>query len=271
MLFKNNTPTIMGILNMTPDSFADGALYNTIDKATIRAENMLASGADIIDIGGESTRPSANSVSSDEELSRVIPIISALSKRLDIKISIDTTKASVMREAIIAGASLVNDINALREDNAIKVVASLGASVCLVHKKGTPKTMQNNPNYESVVTEVYDFLATRVEKCLQAGIKKNRIIIDPGFGFGKTYQHNITLLKNLAIFKRIGLPILVGMSRKSMLDIALGGNTKTDDRITASVVYALVAVINGASIVRVHDVKQTRDAFMVLEGLNSPN
>ncbi len=264
----NNTPTIMGILNMTPDSFADGALYNNIDKATIKAEQMLADGADIIDIGGESTRPNADLVSLDEELSRVIPIINVLSQRLNVKISIDTSKASVMREAISAGASLVNDVNALQEDNTISIVAKSGVSVCLMHKKGTAKTMQNNPSYENVVPEVYDFLQDRITKCLSAGIKKEKIIIDPGFGFGKTYKHNITLLKNLASFKPLGLPILVGISRKSMLDTALGGNTKIDDRIIASVVYAFIAVINGANIVRVHDVKQTKDAFLALQNLN---
>lgn len=263
---KFNKPMIMGILNVTPDSFSDGGLYNSIDKAFIQAQKMIKDGADIIDIGGESTRPNAQEISEAEELDRVIPIIEKLAKENDIKISIDTSKANVMKSAVKAGANMINDVYALQKKNALKTVAELGINVCLMHMQGSPKNMQNNPFYNDVIKDVMDFLKRRVADCIAHGIDKNKIIIDPGFGFGKTYQHNLELLRNLAKFKELNLPILVGLSRKSMFKDMLG-IIKPQKRITSSVVAAMLAFKKGANIVRVHDVKQTKEALIVLENI----
>ena len=199
-LLNGKSPVIIGVLNITPDSFSDGGVYNTLDRATIRAEQMLADGADIIDVGGESSRPCADIVSVDEELSRVIPVIETLKEKLNIPISIDTVKHKVMREALLSGAVMVNDISALSDINSIKTVVKLNATVCLMHMQGKPQNMQKNPYYNNVVLEVFEFLKRKSIKYQKMGIKKEAILIDPGFGFGKSYKHNVSLLKNLNLF-----------------------------------------------------------------------
>lgn len=263
-MLASDRPLIMGVVNVTPDSFSDGGQYATTDEAIQHANRLIAEGADILDIGGESTRPGSLPVSLEEELSRVIPVIEfAVHKR--IPVSVDTSKPAVMQAAIHAGAELVNDVNALQAPGALEAVAESSAMVCLMHMQGTPETMQNTPHYTDVVTEVQAFLARRIDAARNAGIPAERILIDPGFGFGKTLAHNLTLLQQLDRLLVIGCPILVGLSRKSMLG-AITGNT-VDNRLHASVAAALLAVIKGAKIVRVHDVKATRDALSVLEAV----
>ena len=258
-------PVIMGILNVTPDSFSDGGRYNSIDKALLKAEGMLREGADIIDIGGESTRPGAPPVSVDEELDRVIPVIEKLHQNLDAFISIDTQKAVVMREAAQAGASMINDISALSGENSLEVAAQLQLPVCLVHMRGTPQTMQQDPQYEDVVTEVYDFLEQRIKACEVHGLTKEQLFIDPGFGFGKTTAHNLSLLKHLSRFNCLGVHVLVGLSRKSLLqDIT---HKAVQDRLSGSLALATIALLKGAEILRVHDVAQTRDIIDVVEAV----
>lgn len=257
-------PMIMGVLNVTPDSFSDGGQHWTPDAAIKQAQYMLSSGADIIDIGGESTRPGAQMVSLDEELSRVIPVIDALRKMSNASISIDTSKPQVMEKAINSGANLINDVNALQADGALAVVASSGAKLCLMHRQGSPKTMQNNPTYNDVVDDIKDFFSKRISACVSAGISEENIMIDPGFGFGKTHQHNLEILSRLAEFKRFGLPILVGVSRKQMIGDLLNGR-EVDNRVIGSVTAAIIAVQNGANIVRVHDVLPTKDALTILQ------
>lgn len=265
-MLASDRPLIMGVVNVTPDSFSDGGQYATTDEAIQHVNRLIAEGADILDIGGESTRPGSLPVSQEDELSRVIPVIEfAVHKR--IPVSIDTSKPAVMRAAIRAGADLVNDVNALQAPGALKAIAESSAMVCLMHMQGTPETMQNTPHYMDVVTEVQAFLACRIDAARNAGIPAERILIDPGFGFGKTLAHNLTLLQQLDRLLAIGCPILVGLSRKSMLG-TITGNT-IDNRLHASVAAALLAVIKGAKIVRVHDVKATRDALSVLEAVNN--
>lgn len=265
-MLVSDRPLIMGVLNVTPDSFSDSGQYATTDEAIQHANRLIAEGADMLDIGGESTRPGSQPVSLEEELSRVIPVIEfAVHKR--IPVSIDTSKPAVMRAAIRAGADLVNDVNALQAPGALEAIAENSAMVCLMHMQGTPETMQNTPHYSDVVTEVQAFLAQRIDAARNAGIPAERILIDPGFGFGKTLAHNLALLQQLDRLLAIGRPILVGLSRKSMLG-AITGNT-IDNRLHASVAAALLAVIKGAKIVRVHDVKATRDALSVLEAVNN--
>lgn len=256
-------PLIMGVLNVTPDSFSDGGRFYEPAHALEQAESMAADGADIIDIGGESTRPGAAPVSLDEERRRVLPLIEALSQRLPTPISVDTSKPELMAEAIAAGAALVNDVRALREPGAIATIAATDAYVCLMHMQGEPRTMQEDPTYADVVREVGDFLVERVEVCTAAGIERSRIIVDPGFGFGKTNGHNLTLLKRLPdLVKRLDLPVLAGMSRKRTVGAILG-NKPADERIYGSVAVALMAVERGARIVRVHDVAPTSDALAI--------
>ncbi|MGG7055636.1 dihydropteroate synthase [Nitrosomonas sp. ANs5] len=263
-MLVSDRPLIMGVLNVTPDSFSDGGQYATTDQAIQHVNRLIVEGADMLDIGGESTRPGSQPVSLEEELSRVIPVIEfAVHKR--IPVSIDTSKPAVMRAAIRAGADLVNDVNALQAPGALEAIAENSAMVCLMHMQGTPETMQNTPHYSDVVTEVQAFLAQRIDAARNAGIPAERILIDPGFGFGKTLEHNLTLLQQLDRLLALGCPILVGLSRKSMLG-AITGNT-VDSRLHASVAAALLAVIKGAKIVRVHDVKATRDALSVLEAV----
>lgn len=257
----------MGVLNITPDSFSDGGLFMAADKATAHGEQMAANGADIIDIGGESTRPGAESVSTEQELSRVIPVIERLSQAVDCPISIDTSKPEVMQEAVNAGAGFINDINALQAPGALEVASRLGVPVCLMHMQGSPETMQKNPSYKDVVAEVKDFLGDRVSACLDAGLKRDKLVIDPGFGFGKSVAHNLELIRNLAQFRDFGLPVLAGLSRKSLIEKILG--TSVDKRLPASLALAVMAVQNGATILRVHDVAETRDAVRMTEAVIS--
>lgn len=259
-------PLVMGIVNVTPDSFSDGGRHLQREAAIEHAQQLIVDGADIIDIGGESTRPSAQPVSVQEELDRVLPIIEGL-RGISIPISVDTCKAEVMRAALAAGAQMVNDVNSLQADGAIQAVASSDAAVCLMHKQGTPQTMQQQPEYADVVGEVRDFLRGRIAAAEAAGITRERIAIDPGFGFGKTLAHNLALLTNLATFAQLGVPILAGLSRKSMLGAITGQDV--NHRVTASVAAALIAVQRGASIVRVHDVRETVDALKIWSAVNS--
>lgn len=263
--FKLNldSPRVMGILNVTPDSFSDGGNFSQLDLAVSHAFKLIEEGADLLDIGGESTRPNASPVSLQEELDRVIPVIEALvAQRINIPISIDTYKPEVMRAAIAAGASMINDINALQEVGALDVIAGTDVSVCLMHMQGTPQTMQINPSYADVVKEVSDFLFTRLQACMQAGIAKDRLLIDPGFGFGKSRAHNITLIQQLNTLTQLGYPMLVGLSRKSVLGQVTGGDVES--RLHASIAAAVISAMKGAKIVRVHDVKATVDALKVV-------
>ena len=254
-------PRVMGILNVTPDSFSDGGRFSEPDRALRQAERMVDDGADILDVGGESTRPGAEAVSLDEELERVVPIIERLATRFDVPVSIDTSKPEVMRAAVAAGAAMVNDVNALRAPDAIATVAGLGVPVCLMHMQGEPRTMQQSPQYDDVVADIIDYLAARVAACEGGGIARAHLLLDPGFGFGKTLEHNLALLARLRDFARLGMPLLVGISRKSMLGAVTGRDV--EDRVAASVAAALMAVERGAAILRVHDVAPTVDALKV--------
>jgi len=255
----------MGILNVTPDSFSDGGDYAQIDTAVAHALTLVEEGVDVIDVGGESTRPNANPVGLQEELDRVIPVIESLTAKLDVPISIDTYKPTVMRAAIAAGASLVNDVKALQEEGALAAVAGSDAAVCLMHMQGTPQTMQDAPHYEDVVSEVADFLKARVDCCQQAGINRNRILVDPGFGFGKTRTHNITLLQKLDQLTALNLPMLVGLSRKSVLGKVTGNDVGA--RTHASVSAAVISAMKGAKLLRVHDVAATVEALKVVSAI----
>lgn len=250
----------MGILNVTPDSFSDGGQFANFDSALRQAEAMLRDGADLIDIGGESTRPGADPVTLNEELDRVIPIVEAVTSRFDTIVSIDTSKAAVMREAEAAGAGLINDVWALQREGALEAAAATGLPVCLMHMQGKPTTMQSAPVYSDVVADVIDFLEKRRDLAVAAGIPVNRLIFDPGFGFGKTFAHNIALLNDLPRLATLG-PLLTGLSRKRMLAEMLGD--AATDRTCASVIAAMRCVERGATIVRVHDVRETADALKV--------
>jgi dihydropteroate synthase len=254
---------VMGILNITPDSFSDGGVFFARDKAVARAREMVEQGAAIIDIGGESTRPGARAVSLQEELDRVLPVIEALRTAVPAVLSIDTSKPAVMRAAVAAGAGLVNDVMALRAEGAVQTVADLGVPVCLMHMQGEPRSMQDSPQYADVLAEVREFLTQRRTVCIDAGIPLERIILDPGFGFGKTLAHNCALLRGLASLRDLGAPLLVGLSRKSMIAKALG--LPVEQRLYASLALAALAVQNGASIVRTHDVAATRDVVRMTE------
>ncbi len=256
-----SVPRIMGILNVTPDSFSDGGRYDRLDAALYHAERMVVSGADILDVGGESTRPGAQPVSEAEELDRVIPVIEALSARFEKPISIDTSKPAVMREAVVAGADMINDVNALRAEGAVAAAAEAGVPVCLMHMQGEPRTMQRSPRYDDVVTEVRDFLLERARVCEVAGIPRDAIVLDPGFGFGKTLEHNLELLRQLPVLCATGYPVLAGISRKSMVGAITG--REVDDRLAGSLAMALLALEGGARILRVHDVAETRDVLRV--------
>lgn len=253
-------PLVMGIVNVTPDSFSDGGRHLLRDAAIAHARQLVGEGADILDIGGESTRPGAKNVEAQEELDRVMPVIEGL-RNVGVPLSIDTFKAEVMRATLAAGVHMVNDINALQDPAALQVVAATDAAVCLMHKQGQPGTMQNQPHYEDVISEVMHFLQNRVLVLETAGIARDRIVIDPGFGFGKTLEHNLLLMRNLQQFAGLGVPVLAGLSRKSMLGLITGRDV--DQRVSASVAAALVAVQNGARIVRVHDVQATCDVLKV--------
>jgi len=254
---------IMGILNITPDSFSDGGVFMEPGKAIDHAAAMAEQGADIIDIGGESTRPGAEAVGIQQELDRVLPVLEVLAPNLDIPISIDTSKPEVMRAARAAGAGFINDVYALREEGALDIAAETGLPVCLMHMQGGPRTMQQHPQYGDVVAEVRDFLQQRIEAAETIGISRDRILVDPGFGFGKTLEHNLELLRNLSSFKSLGVPILAGLSRKSMIGMALG--LPVEQRLNASIALALIAISQGAAIVRVHDVRETSEAIRMYE------
>jgi len=253
-------PLIMGVVNVTPDSFSDGGLYATVDSAIAHGRALVEEGADILDIGGESTRPGAHPVALDEERRRVLPVIEALAS-CGRPVSIDTRKPELMHDAIAAGASMVNDIGALESQHALEIVAGTSAAVCLMHKQGDPQTMQQKPHYEDVVKEVLDYLAQRIEAAQRAGIAKSRIVIDPGFGFGKTQEHNIELLRHLPALAALGAPVMAGLSRKAMLGRITG--RPPHERVHASVAAALFAAEQGARILRVHDVAATCDAIAV--------
>ncbi|SFU75740.1 dihydropteroate synthase [Xenorhabdus koppenhoeferi] len=256
-------PQVMGILNVTPDSFSDGGTHDTFDMALEHAVKMIEEGATIIDVGGESTRPGADEVSEQEELDRVIPVIEALTERFDVWISVDTSKAVVMRESAKVGVHIINDIRALQEPGALDAALQTGLPVCLMHMQGQPRTMQTEPQYEDVVSEVKSFLRRQIELCVAAGIAKNNLILDPGFGFGKNLSHNYQLLAHLQELHHLGLPILAGMSRKSLIGQLL--HVSPEERVTGSVVCAVIAAMKGAQIIRVHDVKETVQAMKIVQ------
>lgn len=258
-------PLIMGVVNVTPDSFSDGGRFVTGGQAVAHARRLIDDGADILDVGGESTRPGSAPVALDEERRRVLPVIEALAG-CGVPVSVDTRKPDLMREALAAGAAMINDVNALAAPGALEAVAASEAAVCLMHKRGDPRTMQDDPRYEDVVGEVREFLLQRVAAAEAAGIARNRIVIDPGFGFGKTHEHNVALLRALGEFSRLGVALAVGLSRKSMLGRITG--REVGERVHASVTAALIAVAKGANIVRVHDVAATRDALAVWRTAN---
>lgn len=257
-----NRTHVMGIVNVTPDSFSDGGKFSSTELAVAHALELIEEGADILDIGGESTRPGAMPVSLDEELSRVIPVIEALSRVATVPISIDTYKPEVMRAAIAVGADIVNDVCALQEDGALDAVAESNAGVCLMHMQGTPQTMQLNPEYADVVAEVKHFLMRRVDAVIARGVSHERVLLDPGFGFGKTTAHNIALIRHLDAIADIGLPLLVGLSRKSVLGKIAGGDEA--QRLHSGLAASVISAMKGAKIVRVHDVKATVDALKVV-------
>nr|WP_283630690.1 dihydropteroate synthase [Alteromonas macleodii] len=260
-------PQVMGILNVTPDSFSDGGKHTNVSQALDHALRMIEEGATFIDIGGESTRPGAPDVSLQEELDRTIPVIEAVAKNTACVISIDTSKADVMREAVKAGAGLINDVRALQEPGALQVAAEAQVPVCLMHMQGQPRTMQQSPEYDDVVNDVGQFLLARTKVCEEAGIAKDKILFDPGYGFGKSLEHNYTLVKHLPSLMKLGYPVLVGMSRKSMIGNLL--NRKVDERLAGSISLATIVAQMGAHLIRVHDVKETADAVNIVKMLNS--
>ncbi|MBE2295742.1 MAG: dihydropteroate synthase [Phycisphaerales bacterium] len=254
-------PVVMGVLNMTPDSFSDGGCYVQQDLALRRAETMVAEGAALVDVGGESTRPGAAPVSVQEELDRVLPVVEQLVRELPVPISVDTSKPEVMREAARVGAGLINDVRALQIPGAIATVAASGLPVCLMHLRGNPATMQQEPVYSDAVTEVHDFLAERIDACVLAGIARERILVDPGFGFGKTLEHNLSLLRHLDRFTGLASGVLVGISRKSMIGLLL--DAPVGERLVGSLAAAVIAAWRGARIIRTHDVRETIQALRV--------
>ncbi len=254
-------PCVMGILNITPDSFSDGGRFRARDAALRHAEQMLAAGAAILDIGGESTRPGATLVTADEELDRVLPVLEALQGLTDVPVSVDTSKPGVMRAAAAAGAALINDVYALRAKNAVETVAESGLAVCLMHMQGEPRTMQVAPRYGNVTVEVAEFLKARLACCLEAGIARNQILLDPGFGFGKSHAHNMQLLYELQQLASLGQVLVAGWSRKATLGFITGKGV--NERVSASVAAAVIAVLQGAAIIRAHDVAETVDAVRV--------
>ena len=266
-LLDLDAPVVMGILNVTPDSFSDGGRFAGLPEALAQAERMAAEGAAIIDVGGESTRPGAAPVDAEEELRRVIPVIERLVSSLTIPVSVDTQKPAVMRAAIAAGASMVNDVAALREPGAIAAVADSDVAVCLMHMQGEPRTMQLAPRYGDVVAEVRGFLRERAARCIAAGIVRSRLVVDPGFGFGKTLAHNLELLRRLGEIAADGIPVLAGLSRKSLIGALTGRDNA--DRLAGSVALATIAAQNGARIVRAHDVGPTVDALRIAMAMDA--
>src|SRR5690554_4886296 len=252
---------VMGILNVTPDSFSDGGRFNQQDAALLRARQMVADGAAFIDVGGESTRPGAADVSVQEELDRVCPVVEAISRELDVVISVDTSTPEVMSQSAKLGAGLINDVRALQREGALAAAASAGVPVCIMHIKGEPRTMQDQPEYQNVLREVGEFLTQRVRAAVQAGVDTQNIILDPGFGFGKNLEHNLRLLASLEQLQALGHPLLVGMSRKTMLGHITGRDV--GERLPASLAVATISAMKGASIIRVHDVRETVDAVKI--------
>jgi dihydropteroate synthase len=260
-----NKVKVMGILNVTPDSFSDGGQFTCVDSALKKVDQMVENGVDIIDIGGESTRPGAAEVSVKDEIVRVIPLLKAIKLRFDINVSIDTSKAEVMSEAIVHGADMINDVRALQNKGCFKVVAQSDIAICLMHMQGMPRTMQHNPQYSNVITDILEFFRQRIDFCERNGIDKKRLVLDPGFGFGKTLAHNYEVLAQLALFKSLGLPVLAGISRKSMIGNLL--NREVDERLAGSLTAAIVAIQQGANIIRVHDVQESVDAINILKAV----
>jgi len=257
----------MGILNVTPDSFSDGGKFSRIDVALKQAEQMIADGATIIDIGGESTRPGAKDVAEQDELSRVIPVLTAIKKRFDTIVSIDTSKANVMSEAINHGAGIINDVRALQNEGCLHAVAqSTDIAICLMHMQGLPRTMQHNPQYHDLISDIKIFFEQRILACEQVGISSSRLMLDPGFGFGKSIDQNYSLLAKMKEFQSLNLPILAGLSRKSMIGNLL--NREVNERLAGSLATAIIAAQQGAQIIRVHDVKETVDVLKVLQATN---
>ena len=258
-----SSPIVMGILNVTPDSFSDGGQYSSYELACQHADDMVAQGAGMIDIGGESTRPGAAEVSLADELARVIPLVKYVATHHDVWISVDTSKAEVMRQAVAAGAHLINDVRALMEPGALEAAAELHVPICLMHMQGEPKNMQSSPIYYDVIEEVSGFLTERIDACIQAGIPRELLILDPGFGFGKSLEHNYELLAKLDSFTKFDLPVLIGLSRKSMIGNLLA--KPTSERLAGSLAGAMIAAQKGAHIIRVHDVAETVDMLKVLQ------
>ncbi len=258
-------PLVMGVLNVTPDSFSDGGRYTEIDAAVARAQQMVEEGAELIDIGGESTRPGAEAVPLDEERRRVLPLLEALTERVAVPLSIDTSKPEIMTEAGAAGVALINDVRALQAPGALSAAAALDANVCVMHMQGEPRSMQTSPQYDDVVREVGDFLEERVAACIDAGIGRERIVVDPGFGFGKTLDHNLSLLRHLGtLVGRLDLPLLAGMSRKRMIG-TLAGGVPAEERLYGSLAAAVLAAERGARVLRVHDVRPTVEALAIVQ------
>lgn len=259
------TPQVMGILNVTPDSFSDGGKFKQHSDALKQVEYMIDNGATIIDIGGESTRPGAKDVSLDEELNRVIPVLNAIKEHFDIIVSVDTSKSEVMFESLKAGAGIINDVRALQNPECLSILAKVDVPICLMHMQGMPRTMQENPKYDDVINDIIMFFKDRIAICELAGINRDRLLIDPGFGFGKTLEQNYQLLAHLRDFEQLNLPIFVGTSRKSMIGNLL--NRPVDERLAGSLATALIAAQNGAKIIRVHDVKETVDTLKTLHAV----
>ncbi|WP_041246382.1 dihydropteroate synthase [Brumicola nitratireducens] len=276
MNFRNrqvifDTPKVMGILNVTPDSFSDGGKFSELELAIRQAESMVKAGATFIDVGGESTRPGAKAVALNEELDRVIPVIEKISNELDVVVSVDTSKAQVMTEAVQSGAGMINDVRALRNEGALRAAINAAKDFnvpsCLMHMQGEPLSMQDKPQYHGVVEEVMDFFEQRIEECEKAGLERRYILIDPGFGFGKTLDHNYQLLKHIQQFNRFKIPVLVGMSRKSMIGNLL--NREVNQRLAGNIATATIAATAGVEIIRVHDVVETMDAIKIVNKLQS--
>lgn len=256
-------PRVMGILNVTPDSFSDGGKHNTLNDALLHAHGLISAGATMIDVGGESTRPGAAEVSEDEEMARVVPVVEAIARRFEVFISVDTSKPGVIRESANAGAHLINDVRSLQEPGALAAALDSGLPVCLMHMQGEPRNMQQAPRYDDLMGDVMAFFQQHIARCTAAGIAKQKLLLDPGFGFGKNLAHNYQLLARLSEFHQFGLPLLVGMSRKSMIGQLL--NVPPEQRVTGSVACAVIAAMQGAQIIRVHDVKETVEAMRVVE------
>lgn len=270
--FRNGKPqqldlrrcNIMGILNVTPDSFSDGGRHNNLDAALFHAEKMIQQGATLIDVGGESTRPGAVVVSTQEELDRVVPVVEAIHKNLDAIISVDTSSPEVITQSAAVGAGLINDVRALQREGALTSAAATDLPICLMHMQGQPDSMQKTPTYDDVVNDIHTFLAERIEACAAVGINKERLILDPGFGFGKSLAHNYQLLNQLETFHQLGLPLLVGVSRKSMIGKILN-DCPVDQRLIGSIAAAVIAAMKGTAIIRVHDVAETWEALKIVE------